>query len=175
MSAQFVWAHWFQLQIIWNVSIFAPHHWSPPSCWQTFSALEPANQFKLDSLNNITILLRVRASQSLEKSINWQLFWAGGCQVIYVLLPLSPLALSVQQCVQGNCVGIQGNGRWPLIGQMGCQLLSGPQIIVFQHCPKTKDSVQCSETIYWQYKVLFSVLGRESFDAVKKCSHYTII
>lgn len=61
-------------------------------------------------------------------------FWTtpevGGCQLIYILLPLSPRALPVQQRIQSNRVGIQGNGRWPLIGQMGCQLSSGPQIVV---------------------------------------------
>lgn len=31
-------------------------------------------------------------------------------QLIYVLLPLSPYALPVQQRVQGNRVGIQGDG-----------------------------------------------------------------
>lgn len=57
----------------------------------------------------------------------------------YVLLPLPPHALPVQQRVQGNGVGIQGDGRWPLICQMGCELLSGAQVIVLQHCPIKKE------------------------------------
>lgn len=62
------------------------------------------------------------------------------CQLIYVLLPLSPYALPVQQRVQGNRVGIQGDGWRPLICQMGCQLLSGAQVIVLQHCPESNQS-----------------------------------
>lgn len=98
---------------------------------------------------------------------------AGGCQLIYILLPLSPRALPVQQRVQGNRVGIQGNGRWPLIGQMGCQLLSGPQIIVLQYCPKTTDSVHSWRQFIDYIKSLFSALGGESFSAVKRCPQYT--
>lgn len=60
----------------------------------------------------------------------------------YTLLPLSFCLLPVQQRVQGNRISIQGDGRWPLIGQVGSQLLSGAQIIVLQHCAK-RDSVQC--------------------------------
>lgn len=56
----------------------------------------------------------------------------------YALLPLRPHALPVQQRVQGNRVGIQGDGWWPLICQMGCELLSGVQVIVLQHCPVNK-------------------------------------
>lgn len=88
----------------------------------------------------------------IYESMNWhlQLDYSRELEdfkLFYILFPLSLCAIPEKQCVQGNCISIQGNRRWPLIGQMGCQFLSGPQIIVLQHCAKT----ECRITSYWPF------------------------